>query len=1352
LSSIFLALIIFSARYRRIPLFSGVSGPLSLLGICQITQPGAFFPDARCAATAENVFSCGSNFTPLVNDATIRKGYSFEDASLISRRQFLRKAKWTPAIFLPAPLLSALRAPLAGPALYGTPFAFAETRISPRYPSASPLDDMLRLVKPGTDSYLVEKYVAEIQVFFRQWTELLVGGKNWQELLAKRLQPSLQSNAATGDVNQGEKPRRLNGIEFLKRSNFTASVPVNRDAFLDALRSYFGGLPKISTAEFEVIRAKQISQNPLSLKTLIRYSLVATSDNGECEERTGMLDLQWSRDSTDAWLAQKWDFLEVNTASAASRLFVDVSSHWLDSCASYEPQLLRGADFWRTVLDGASGISVYGNNGVAAGDFDNDGFDDLYICQPSGLPNRLFRNGGDGTFKDVTEESGIGVLNATACALFADFQNRGLQDLLVVCDSGPLLFLNQGNGKFAHKENAFSFAKPPQGTFTHAAIADYDLDGRLDIYFCLYTYYLGLDQYHYPSPYFDARNGPPNYLFHNEGNSTFVDRTEAAGLNIENDRFSFACAWGDMNGNGLPDLYVANDFGRSNLYRNDGNGKFTTVSDSSGSNDVGAGMSACWLDFDNDGKQDIYVSNMWSAAGQRISEQENFHPTDSENLRSFYRQHAAGNSLYKNLGDGNFKNVAVPSGTSLGRWAWSSDSWDFDHDGFSDLYVANGYISGTQPQDLSSFFWRQVVGNSPATFAPSVAYERGWNAINELIRSDHSWSGYERNSLFLNNHDGTFFDVSGISGLDFLDDSRAFSLADLNHDGRLEVILKNRTAPQLRILQNAMQNIGNSVCFRLRGTKSNRDAIGASITIQCGNVRQTKYLQAGTGFLSQHSKELFFGLGKTDTPISATLHWPSGLTQNFQQIPANHRISIEEGQPRFSATPFSQYEIPSRVAKSQAVLDKQLSDTHGTWLLDPLPAPDFNLQDTSGSSQTLVSFSGSPLLLCFWSANAPAALDLLQALQRSKNDFSAKGVRLACINLDDEFALSQLRAFAAEQKLNIQLLLGTPEIAGVYNIIYRYLFDRRRDLPLPAAFLLDGSGNICHIYTDSVGPSQILSDAAQIPRTYAARLAKALPFSGTLYNGRFQRNEFTYGVALFQHGYLDEAAASFKQVTVSQPNNAEAFYNLGTLYLRKNALAEAQKFLSQTVSLKPDYPEAWNNLGMIAAQQNDATAAISNFRHSLDLRPNYVTAMLNLGNVFRRQGNLSEAGSLLSKAVELEPENAEANYSLGMFFAHQSESTKAESLLQKAVRIRPNYPDAINNLGVLFIRAGKNSEAEQQFKTCISVAPAFDQAYLNLAQLYVLEKQNDKARETLEALLKLQPQHKLARQALEMLH
>ena len=184
------------------------------------------------------------------------------------------------------------------------------------------------------------------------------------------------------------------------------------------------------------------------------------------------------------------------------------------------------------------------------------------------------------------------------------------------------------------------------------------------------------------------------------------------------------------------------------------------------------------------------------------------------------------------------------------------------------------------------------MAKSPANATPSLNYERGWNAINELVRSDSSWSSRERNVFYVNNHDGTFSEASGAIGLDFPDDSRAFALTDLDHDGRLEVILKNRGAPQLRILHNAMENIGNSIAFRLRGKKSNRDAIGAAVTVEAAGHHQTKYLQAGSGFLSQHSKELFFGVGQTREAVRSSIRWPGGLIQTFENLPLNHRIEI----------------------------------------------------------------------------------------------------------------------------------------------------------------------------------------------------------------------------------------------------------------------------------------------------------------------------------------------------------------------------------------------------------------------------------------------------------------------------
>ena len=180
---------------------------------------------------------------------------------------------------------------------------------------------------------------------------------------------------------------------------------------------------------------------------------------------------------------------------------------------------------------------------IAAGDFDNDGFDEIHICQPAGLPNRLYKNHGDGTFEDITAKAGVGVLDNTTSALFLDLRNSGLQDLVVLCGPGPLLFLNNGDGTFRNLPNAFRFAKPPQGSFTGMAAADYDGDGRLDLYLCCYVYFQSEDQYRYPVPYHDARNGPPNFLFRNhldKDGGFFEDVTDQSGLNENNDRYSFA--------------------------------------------------------------------------------------------------------------------------------------------------------------------------------------------------------------------------------------------------------------------------------------------------------------------------------------------------------------------------------------------------------------------------------------------------------------------------------------------------------------------------------------------------------------------------------------------------------------------------------------------------------------------------------------------------------------------------------------------------------------------------------------------------------------------------------------------
>jgi Flp pilus assembly protein TadD len=1265
----------------------------------------------------------------------------------LSRRELLQSLVFSALSLRAAPFFgSALLPPHSGIPSHGDAFESPEIfRYRPHYPAQSLLADILALVPAGSDSYVTERYATEIGEVFAAWSKELRAGVRTHGPLLSALANPLQ--ASLTPAHESVKRDRA-GIRVTQRT-FAPAANATPFHFAAEVTQWLGPIATIRVAEFAIYGIEVVNTAPLTVRIDVRYDVAGVRENQHREERVGSWHLVCAKTSQAAWTIQRWETGDEILSVGESAGFVDVTASALAGNESYTKQLLHGVDYWRTVMDGASGIDIYANNGVAVGDFDKDGFDDLYVCQPAGLPNRLYRNRGDGTFEDVSARAGVDVLDGTACALFADFENRGLQDLLVVCGSGPLLFRNQGDGTFTLLHDAFQFTAPPNGTFTHAALADYDNDGRLDIYFCTYQYYLGLDQYHYPVPYYDARNGPQNCLMHNEGGGRFVESTQAAGLNIENNRYSFACAWGDSNGNGLPDLCVANDFGKSQLYRNNGHGTFQSVSTESRVEDAAAGMSACWADFNNNGRQDLYISSMWEAAGQRVSQQKQFHADATADIRSAYRRQGEGNALYANNGDGTFRNAGETSGTAMGRWSWAADSWDFDHDGLADLYVTNGYISAVDRTDIDSFFWRQIVANSPEDASARLSYEHAWNAINELVRSDASWNGYERNVMFANNGDGTFAEVSSIVGLDGVEDSRSFALADIDHDGRLELIVKNRNAPQLRIFHNNLKEIGNSLLIRLHGKTSNRDAIGAAITLEAGPLKQTKYVQAGTGFLCQHSKEISFGIGKSEAPLKATVRWPSGSTQTFEKLPVNHRVEIEEGNDTVSSKPFA--EMPAHFQRTSVERpEEHLPAQVETWLTTPLPAPTFSLSDTAGTVQESKQWLGGYVLLTLWSTTALESVEQLRHLQRSLARLHP-AITVVAINLDEAAQASTVRALATREKFSFPVLLGTPEIGGIYNILYRYLYDRRRDLAFPTSFLMDKRGHILKIYQGEIAADRVVTDVQSAPDTPEERVQRALPFKGTLYQSTLQRNDFTYGVALFQHGYYAQAEDSFQQVVATRPNDPEAYYNLGTLNLRLDRFDKAREYLEQTLKLRADYPEAWNNLGMMAAQQGQAQEAVEDFQKALQLRPEYEIALVNLGNVYRRAHAYPQAEDALKRALALQADDPEAHYSLGMVYAQQNELQPAADSLQTALSLRPVYPEAINNLGIVYVRLQELDKAQQQFKSGIALAPDNDQAYLNLARVYALQGDRAKARDVVESLLKRQPQNPAALKAMQQL-
>jgi len=349
---------------------------------------------------------------------------------------------------------------------------------------------------------------------------------------------------------------------------------------------------------------------------------------------------------------------------------------------------------------------VGASSGVAVADTDGDGCEDVFLA---GSPDAvLYRNRCDGTFSDVTAASGLPhPYPATATgAVFFDYDNDGWPDLFVAAArGGDRLFHNTGGGHFVDVSAAAGIL--PGRWASMAAVADYDRDGFLD----LYVVRMGDQEGTTPRPNYAATNGVPSTLYRNNGNGTFTDITRHA--RVGNTGWGMAAAWADYDGDGWPDLYVANEFGRNALYHNEHDGTFSERAAAAGVVDGGAGMGVAWGDVDGDGNLDLFVSNMHANSAWAL-----FHPdfpapipwryrllglfTDEVRRRSddIIDRLTRGSTLYRNNGDGTFTDVSDAAGVRDAQWGWSAEFLDYDNDGRLDLYAVNGFISGPIQDDV----------------------------------------------------------------------------------------------------------------------------------------------------------------------------------------------------------------------------------------------------------------------------------------------------------------------------------------------------------------------------------------------------------------------------------------------------------------------------------------------------------------------------------------------------------------------------------------------------------------------------------------------------------------------------
>lgn len=665
---------------------------------------------------------------------------------------------------------------------------------------------------------------------------------------------------------------------------------LDRDGAVNEWLSYLGGFSELEELALYIHRLEKWESDQ-EWTASIRFEVLGTprEPSGAGVDR-GYFRFRF--EPGDDPLITGCELIEAVRAVSPEPHFVSVGAEaGIDFENQFYPEFLK--------QDLRFAMIMYGPGGITAVDYDNDTYYDLFI--PDGVESRLFRNNADGTFTDVTAEAGLSGLDGVSVGVFADYDNDGYKDAFISRTFKPnQLFRNNGDGTFTDVTAQSGIGE--DCCTTVASWADYNNDGYLDLYVGRY-----LDpRIDIPTTFY-ARNGEPNQLYRNNGDGTFTNVTVEAGVGETG--LCLGTVFGDYNNDGYPDLYVVNDFGRNTLYRNNGDGTFTDVTVKTGTLAYGAGMNASMGDYDNDGQIDVYVTNIrsehaWFAEAPTIhrymynSISQGVWASDMPLYMEIFRQSgfgfvevfqqmASGNTLLRNKGDGTFEDVTWSARANPPGWFWGAGIFDFDNDGWQDIYAANGWVYNDPGTEIELDFLNNVVSKQDE-------YKTG-----KFFNPDHfgqtSWHGWERNRYLRNNGDGTFIELGRPTGADLILNSRGIAVADYWNRGIVDVAVAAST-DRHALLKNQIGDRRNWLAIDLQGTKSNRDAVGARVIVKYGDRQAVREVMLGDGYGSQNTLRLYFGIDDAEKVDQILVKWPaSGIEQTFTSVAANQFLKIVEG-------------------------------------------------------------------------------------------------------------------------------------------------------------------------------------------------------------------------------------------------------------------------------------------------------------------------------------------------------------------------------------------------------------------------------------------------------------------------